>query len=269
MTSVPVYNLDGSVKGEIALPEVFSTPFRPDVIQKVFVLTKSRQHQPQGRDPMAGKRTSAETFNPPTGHGIARVARVKGERHPRAGQAAGIASVVGGRQAHPPTSSKRVWKKVNSKERALAVASAIAATANQELVSLRGHRIADVKSLPIVAADELQDVVKAIDLKAFLIKVGLTEELQRAAQRKKRSGKARIRGRVTKRRRGPLIIVSRAEGIGRVASSLAGVKVVEARNLSVLDLAPGSHPGQLAVWSESALADISKSVLEVAVPLAI
>jgi len=34
------------------------------------------------------------------------------------------------------------------------------------------------------------------------------------------------------------------------------VKVVEASNLNVADLAPGTHPGRLTVWSKSALASV-------------
>ena len=48
---------------------------------------------------------------------------------------------MGGRQAHPPRVEKVIRKEVNKKERRLAIASAIAATAVRELVEKRGHAV--------------------------------------------------------------------------------------------------------------------------------
>ncbi|HID09581.1 TPA: 50S ribosomal protein L4, partial [Candidatus Micrarchaeota archaeon] len=70
-----VLDLDGSPVEEVELPPVFTAPFRPDVIHKVFTIWQSRSKQPQGRDPMAGKRMSAESWG--VGHGVARIARYK------------------------------------------------------------------------------------------------------------------------------------------------------------------------------------------------
>lgn len=80
MAKFPVYNLDGSVASEVDLPYVFFTPFRPDLIHRAYVALSSHSIQPQGRDPFAGKKTSASTYNPPTGHGISRVPFVNGCR---------------------------------------------------------------------------------------------------------------------------------------------------------------------------------------------
>lgn len=259
---VPVYSLKGTKVGSVELPPVFSTPFRPDIIHRVYVALDSHRYQPKGTDPMAGERTSAESWG--VGHGVARVARVKGERHPRAGQAAGIASVVKGRVAHPPKSEKIIWKRVNKKEKRLALASAIAATANRELIILRGHKVGELKTFPIVVSDSIEKVKKAKQIIEFLEKIGLKEELKRLEKsRKKRSGKPRMRGRVTRSAQGPLIIVSQDKGIKNAVKNLIGIKCVLAKDLSVLDLAPGANVGRLTIWSKSALKSIVKPVLRI------
>src|SRR5919197_5974974 len=142
-----VVALTGKDSHEIELPTVFDTPYRPEVIHKVYVNLLSHSYQRQGRYPGAGEIVSAESRN--TGLGIARLARARGEGFPRAGQAAGVAGVRHGRLAHPPESWKIIYKKVNHKERQLGLCSAIAATAIRELVQRRGHKIDDKVILPI------------------------------------------------------------------------------------------------------------------------
>jgi large subunit ribosomal protein L4e len=264
MVNVPVYNLDGSKSDNVELPEVFFTPFRPDVIRRAYIALSSHRIQPQGRDLMAGKKTSASTYNPPTGRGISRVPRVKGERNPRSGQAAGIASVVKGRQAHPPRSDKIMRKEINRKERLLATASSIASSANKELIVIRGHKIDKVPSIPLIVSDDLQSINKAKDLSSLFEKLGLDEDINRASgKRKILSGKPRMRGRIKRVARGPLIVVSEDKGIGRASRNFPGIDCVLARDLSVLHLAPGSQPGRLVVWSKSALNSLSESLMKV------
>ena len=209
---------------------------------------------------MAGERTSARSWG--TGFGMARMARVKGERHPRAGQAAGVAGVVKGRQAHPPRAEKNIYKHINKKEKRLALASAIAATAIKELVQLRGHKVEDVPSLPLVVVDKLQSIARVKDLLSTFEKLGLKEELKRLKKGVKRlSGKPRMRGRTKREPKGPLIVVAKDEGIGKAAQSIPGVECVLAKDLSVVHLAPGSHPARLVVWTKSALSSLPKQVL--------
>src|SRR5579862_5463942 len=117
-----ILNLDGQEVESVNLPDVFNTPLREDVINRVFVALTSHNKQPQGRDPLAGERTSAESGHPPTGRGISRIPRVKGERYSRSGMAAAVASTVHGRLPHPPRSEKVIRKVINSKEKYLATA---------------------------------------------------------------------------------------------------------------------------------------------------
>ena len=97
-----VRSLDGSTESTMPMPQVFQTPFRPEVIHRVYVNLLSHRFQRQGRYPAAGELVSAESRN--TGLGIARLARIRGQGFSRAGQAAGVAGVRAGRVAHPPES---------------------------------------------------------------------------------------------------------------------------------------------------------------------
>src|SRR6478736_517348 len=158
-----VLDIDGKEIDDLVLPPIFDTPYRPDIIKKVYVNLRSLSYQPQGRYPAAGEMVSAESRN--TGLGIARIARARGEGFPRAGQAAGVAGVRHGRVAHPPESWKKIYKKVNKKEKYLALRSAIAATARKDLIEQRGHKIGTVTNFPVVVSNDIESVSKAKDLK--------------------------------------------------------------------------------------------------------
>jgi len=248
---VPVYSLDGNKIDEIELPKVFSTPFRPDVIHKAYVNLQSHVFQPQGRDPLAGEKTSAMSRN--TGLGLARMARVKGSGFPRSGQAAGVGGVVKGRLAHPPTTEKVIVKRLNKKEKRLALCSAIAATSSKELVAARGHQIEKV-NLPLIVSDDIAKVSRTKELLEVLDALNLSSDLGRVKNGwKKRSGRSRMRGRVERAGKSVLIVVGKDEGVSKAAGSILGVNVTPVKNLSLLHLAPGSHPVRLTLWSESAI----------------
>lgn len=262
---VPVYSLDGNKVDEIELPKVFSTPYRPDVIQKAFINLQSQSFQPQGRDPLAGERTSAQSRN--TGLGIARMARVKGSGFPRSGMAAGVGGVIKGRQAHPPVSNKNISKKLNKKEKKLALCSAIAATASKEIVASRGHRLDKIQKLPLVVSDDICSIAKAKDLQNVLKSLNLSDDVERVREGwKRRTGKPRMRGRTSRVSKSVLIVVDKDEGIGKAAGSILGIDTATVRNLSILHLAPGSHAARLALWSKGSiehLKSLTSPVLEV------
>ena len=253
-----VYDLDGKETEKTELPTIFSYDYRPDIIKRAFYALQSHSFQRQGRDPMAGMRTSALSWN--TGRGVARMARVKGEGNSRAGQAAGVASVVHGRQTHHPVAEKVVYQNLNRKERRLALVSAIAATASRDVVTARGHKVGKKVVLPIIICDDIQSVSRAKDLKATLEKLELEDELGRIANSKTLSGTSRLRGRTKKQPVGPLIVVAEDKGISNAVGGLPGINSVLARNLSTLDLAPGASAGRLTIWSKSALAAFPKPI---------
>jgi large subunit ribosomal protein L4e len=249
--------LNGKSTREVELPPTFATPVRPDLIKRAFWLVRSHSIQPKGRDPMAGMKTTAETHNPPTGQGISRIPRTKGERYAKSGIAGGVASVVGGRLGHGPRSNKVTYLKINRRERRLALASAVAATADQEAVVGRGHRTGRVK-VPIVVSDDIEGVSKTSELVEFLEKIGLEDELQRLyGGVKRRTGKSKLRGRAHRRRSGPLIVITNDRGVGRTARSIPGAEVVAASSISITQLAPGGVPGRLTLWTESSLGELT------------
>ncbi len=255
---VPVYGLDGKAVKKIELPPVFDTPLRLDVIRRVIAISWSRSKQPQGRDPLAGKRTTAESWG--VGYGIARIPRIKGARHPAAGRGALVAGTVGGRQAHPPRAEKYIKKKVNKKEKALAVMSAIAATADPELVRKRGHRIDDVPSIPLVVTDEFESISKTAEAREVFKALGLWDDVERVRNSVKvRAGKGKMRGRRLKKAKGPLVVVSSPDAsVIKAVKNFPGVDVVSVDNLGAEMLAPGAHPGRLALWSVSAIDRLSQ-----------
>lgn len=247
-----VYDLEGREAGKIELPEVFGYEVREDVIKRAYLAALTARIQPQGRDPMAGKRTSAESWG--VGYGIARVPRVKGERYPRAARAAFVTMAVGGRRAHAPTVEKKIHERINKKEKRLAIKSAIAATAIRELVEKRGHILPPEISLPIVVKAEIEEIETTKRAKEFLAKIGLWDDVERVSKRIKiRAGKGKTRGRRYKESKSLLVVFSgRCKAI-KAFRNLPGVTVAYIKNLSVLHLAPGGVPGRLTLWSENAI----------------
>jgi large subunit ribosomal protein L4e len=249
---VPIMNLQNEKSGDIELPKVFSTPVRHDVIRRAVIALQSTRFQPQGRDSMAGKRTTAESRG--TGHGIARVPRLK-----QSSRAAFGVSTVGGHQAFPPLSEKDIVKRINKKEKRFAIRSGIAATAVKELVEKRGHKIQKVEQLPIVVSDELESLEKTREVKEFLETLELWSDIQRADRRTVRAGKGKMRGRKHKKGKGPLIVIGEDKGIGYAARNLPGVEVTDVYGLNAEILAPGAHPGRLVIWTKSAIEQLDEA----------
>lgn len=251
--TVKVFDLDGKPVEKITLPPIFETPIRPDVIKRAVLAIQSTRFQPKGRDPMAGKKTTAESRG--VGLGIARIPRIKG---PTA-RAAFAPGTVGGRLAHPPTPEKKIVKKIPKKEKRLALFSAIAATASKEMVASRGHAIEGVLQIPLVVVDELEGLKKTKDVEETLIKLGVLADLYRVRESTKvRAGKGKLRGRRVKQAVGPLIVVAEDRGIGEAARNIPGVDVVSVGDLNAEILAPGTHPGRLTIWTRGALEVLDK-----------
>jgi large subunit ribosomal protein L4e len=243
-----VFNLEGRAVGKIDLPSLFATPLRPDVIKRAVLAMQSKRIQPQGRDPMAGKRTTAESRG--TGSGQARIPRRKG------GSAKGAFApgTVGGREGHPPLSEKTIIKKISKKEKRLALFSAIAATASKETVAKRGHNVEDIPQIPLIVTPEIQSLRKTKEVEEALIRLGALSELFRVRKsRQVRAGKGKSRGRKMKQSVGPLIIVTKNEGIIEAAQNIPGVDAVSVTDLNAELLAPGTHPGRLTIWASDAI----------------
>ena len=247
----------------VGLLSIFETPFRPDLIHKAYVHLKSHSYQPQGRYPMAGMNVVADTNDPPTGRGIARIARAEGGGGSRRGEGAEVASTRGGRQAHPPTSEKRIYKKINKKESKLAFCSAIAATASIGIVTSRGHKISKYleeygNNLPIIIEDDISNYTTARDVMKLLESLNLTEDMDRLARRKSRSGRSSLRGRSKKIGKSVLFVTHDNNAhIHKAVGSLPGVDAKSTSQLSVLDLAPGGNPARLTIFTASAIDQVA------------
>ncbi|WP_435162376.1 50S ribosomal protein L4 [Halorubrum sp. SY-15] len=242
-----VHDLDGGDAGSVELPDVFETPFRPDLIGRAVTVAQANRKQAYGADEFAGMRTPAESFG--SGRGLAHVPRSENV-------ARRVPHAVSGRRAHPPKAEKDQTKDLNDKERRLAVRSAIAATTDVALVADRGHAFDEDLDLPLVVSDEFESLEKTQEALGVLEALGVDADVERADEgRSVRSGRGTSRGRKYRQPKSLLVVTS--EEPSRAARNLAGVDVTTAGEVNAEDLAPGAHPGRLTLWTESAVAEVA------------
>ena len=242
-----VRNLDGSDAGEVELPAVFETRYRPDLIKRAVQAAQANRQQDYGTDEFAGLRTPAESQG--SGRGMAHVPR-------QDGQGRRVPQAVKGRPAHPPKAETDRGLDINTKERKLAVRSAIAATTDAEQVTERGHEFDDDLELPLVVSDEFEELLKTKEVVSFLESVGAHADIERADDGKTvRAGRGATRGRKYTEPSSVLFVTS--EEPSKAARNLAGATVATAANVSAEDLAPGTHAGRLTVWTESAVEEVA------------
>ena len=244
-----VLDIEGKSVGEVPLPQVFETVLRLDVIRKAAIAQQSHGFQPQGRNLMAGKRTTAESFG--VGRGISRVPRIGGHG-PLSGSAAFAPGTVSGRMAFPPVTSKTLVKQINQKEKRLALRAAIAATASDQVVRNRGHKFDEDRRLPLVVSNEVEKLSKASDAKRFLTSIGVWDDILRVRKSKRIKAGARIHA------VGPLVVVGEDKNARKALRNFEGLEIVRAADLSVEALAPGTHPGRLTIWTESAIKTLAE-----------
>ena len=252
--TVSVYDLEGKSIGKLELPLCFDTPLRRDLIRRAVVALQSGTFQPQGRDPMAGKRTTAESMG--VGHAMSRVPRVKGDRYPRGNLAGFAPNTVKGRVTWPPVVSKTLRKKMNRKELRQAMLSAVAATTSGELVRARGHRFPAETELPLIVSNDVEQLTETSEAMKILKNFKIWEDVERASKRRYRGGRGSIRGRPHKHSVSVLLVVEKKQGVQRAFRNLQGVTVVDVASLNVCDLAPGTHPGRLTIWTQSAIKSV-------------
>ncbi len=242
-----VHDLDGADAGEVDLPGVFETQYRPDLVQRAVLAAQANRKQDYGADDHAGMRTPAESFG--SGRGMAHVPR-------EGGQARRVPQTVGGRTAHPPKPEKDRSFDLNDKERKQAVRSAVAATADADLVSERGHVFDEDVELPVVVDDAFEELTKTREAAEALAALGVHADVERADDATIRAGRGSTRGRAHRRPTSVLVVTS--EEPSRAARNLAGADVATAREVDAEDLAPGGQPGRLTVWTESAVAEVAQ-----------
>ena len=255
--SVSVYNADnGESAGTLAMPSVFASPIRSDVVN--FVHTNMNKNKRQAHAVMfqAGHLCSAESWG--TGRAVARIPRCQGGGTSRSGQGA-FGNMCRGGRMFGMTKQWRKWnRKVSRGQRRFATVSAIAASGIPALVMARGHRVNEVPEFPLVVdgAAGIQQTKKAV---AALASVGADEDANKARDSKKlRPGKGKMRNRRYVMRRGPLIIYDSDNGISKAFRNLPGVDLCHVDRLNLLQLAPGGHLGRFCIWTKDAFAKLEE-----------
>ncbi|MGA1872636.1 MAG: 50S ribosomal protein L4 [Thermoplasmatota archaeon] len=243
---VNIYGTDGKVKGKLELPDVFRTPFRPDLIRRAVVAAQANRRQRYGPSKVAGMRHAVSTWG--KGRGVARVQRLSQGR-----TAAESPNNVGGRRAHPPRPEHSFEKKINNKERRLAIASALAATSDAAMVRSRGHRFKEGLTLPLVVDDSMEKIERTRDVLSMLESLGLSPDIQRASEgRHIRAGRGKMRGRRYRQPRSVLFVATEGSPILVGARNLPGVNTISPSGINAELLAPGGDPGRLVVFSKKA-----------------
>lgn len=243
---VHVVGLDGKAGETVLLPLAFSQPVRPDLIRRAVIAFQSHRRQPHSTKPNAGRRHSVRWSG--KGKGVSRTPRLMGTM-----TGAQAPNTVGGGPAHPPR-IETIWaKKINAKERLLALASSLAATGHAPLAAARGHAVPKELALPVVVADPVEEIGSTAEALAFLGRLDLVPEIDRAADSvHERAGRGKRRGRRLRKARS-LLIVTSGPGKGRAFRNLPGVDVVPVARLSTEDLAPGGDPGRLTFYTRTAV----------------
>ncbi len=242
----PVLSLAGKAGEQLALPVVFSSPVRADLVLRAVRSAQANRRQPYGPSRKAGMRHSVEWSG--KGHGVARTPRLmsgsRGAQSP---------NTVGGRPAHPPRPDAIWERKMNVKERRRALAAALAATREARYVLERGHELPTHAHLPFIFENALEDIESAARAREVLEASGLWADVERARSGiHTRAGKGKLRGRVRRHPRSFLLVVS-APGKARGFRNFPGVDVIPLDSLGTEHLAPGGVPGRLTLFTPIAL----------------
>lgn len=259
-----IFDVKGNSKENIDLPKVFETEYKPKVIQRAVLAIQTAKLQPKGADVRAGLKNTAVyigTRDAPAGTKTintnkARLPRFTNRGSVMSGRVGRVSQAVGGRSPVAPKSWKVVVERVNKKEKKLALLSAIAATANKKLVE---KRFIVEANLPIVIEDEFEKTKKTSEVINILNKIGAGKDLENAkSKRRKRSGRGKTRGRKIKQKKSVLIITGKNSPVLKSSRNLPGVDAVTVNSLNVELLAPGAEAGRLAIWTKSAIEELSE-----------
>ena len=254
--------LTQSGKGtEIELPKLFNEKIREDIAQKFFEAEK--KIQPYGPNPESGKHHSASgnlshsrrLWKTAYGKGISRVPRKimwrRGDHFYWIG--AETSGTRGGRQAHPPKVAHfQTEKKINKKEKEIAVKSAFSATGNLEFLKRRYSTLRNSKielNLPIIISSDILKM-KTKDFFKFLEKI--LGQLYNIAIKVKsqRAGKGKSRNRRYKENAGLLLVIGKDEKF-----KIPGIGVRKLQDVEISDLFP---LGRLTCYTEKAIKELNE-----------
>jgi len=255
--TVTVYQFDNpdQKSGSSAMPSVFSTPLRPDLVRYIHTNMAKNSRQAYANKYESGYGYSATSWG--TGRAVSRIPRISGSGT-HIGSAGAFGNMCRGGGMFAPTKTWRRWhRKVNVTQKRHAAASAIAASALPALVMARGHRVEEVQELPLVMSEGAEGVAKTKKAVELLKKAGLGAELEKVlASKKLRAGHGKARNRRYTMRRGPLVIYKEDNGITRAFRGIPGVDLACVSRMNLLQLAPGGTFGRLIVWTEPAFKEL-------------
>jgi len=254
-----LYSVKGEKKGDVELPEMFSTTLREDVAAKYFEADKFAHKHPYSHKPTAGRRHSASgtishrrhEWKGHYGKGISRAPRKvmwrRGTQFFWVG--AEVSGARGGRRVHGPSLAER-YRKVNKKEIQLAINTCFASTANKDKILGRYSSLKDKKialNFPIVIESKL-DRIKAKELLALLNKI--FSEIPSVVFKNKevRAGRGKTRGRKYKSNAGLLLVKAKDEKF-----KFPGVEVKSVGEINVGDIYP---LGRLTAYTEKSLKEL-------------
>ena len=253
-----ILDINGKEKGSIDLPKEFSSKIRNDIVSKV--LEAKKRKQPYSPSPVAGNQHSASgvlihqrhVWKSQYGRGISRVPRKimsrKGSQFNWVG--ATSPNTTGGRRAHPPKiTSMLKFLGINKNEGKIAYESALAATANKELILKKYSTLNKLSHAPFIVESKL------VGLKTKQVLESLKKifgEAYDIAIKKKtiRAGKGKMRGRKYKSNAGMLLVIGNDEKL-----KINAFDVVQVKTLGVVDLAKGGL-GRLVIYTEKAIEDL-------------
>jgi large subunit ribosomal protein L4e len=255
-----IKSLDGTDDGSIDAPSVFNTTIRPDLIKKAHKAEMANKRQQDGAKPEAGDRHSTylskkrRDYRSTYGIGQSRTPRKalssSGRRFYWFGAEA--PNTVGGRRAHPPKKEKDWSQKINQQEKQKARRSAVSAIFTDH--TRAKHLVPD--EYPFILSDDFHDVAKTNEAHQILTDLGLGDELSRTKEKKQRSGNGKKRGRKHKNKVGPLVVLPQDATAHRALRNIPGVTTKTPEQITFLDLAPGSHPGRLTLFTETTITNL-------------
>ena len=255
--TVSVYDAESDkIDGSSNMPAVFSAPIRDDLVSFCHSNMALNRRQAHAVYYLAGHEHSAESWG--TGRAVARIPRISGSGTHRSGQGAFGNMCRKGRMFAPLKVWRKWQRKVNTKQKRNAVASALAASACAPLVQARGHRIETVPELPLVVSNLNGSTTSG--LLGNLKNLGAMDDLTRVRKSKRtRAGIGKMKNTRFTLRKGPLVIYGdESPMVKRAARNLPGVEVCNVNRINLLQLAPGGHLGRFIIFTKDAFESLDK-----------
>ena len=117
------------------------------------------------------------------------------------------------------------------------------------------------EAYPFIIEDAFEEISTTKELCLILKKLGFEQELERVKVKTINAGKGKLRGRKYKTKTGPLFVISKDCNLKKAAKNLTGFDVEKIEKINVELLAPGTHPGRLTLYTESAITKLGKEKL--------